>query len=73
MAEAFDCVEIKRAAQADLLAAFEARRDSFASYAEFIRMTAAEDPEVRAFKDRVTQARSEPAGDTTPDAAHVSR
>ncbi len=71
MAESFDCVEMKRAAQADLLASFEAHKDSFASYAEFIRETADEDPEVRAFKDRIAQARSEPAGDTTPDATHL--
>jgi len=67
MAKAVDCVEMKHEAQASLLASFQAQRTSYSSYAEFIRETAAADPDVRAFKERVAEARTGADGDTAAD------
>ena len=49
----FDCVEMKRQAQAKLMAEYEDRKNEFSSYAEFIHKTAATDPKIRAFKERI--------------------
>lgn len=59
----FDCVEMKRRIQQELLAEYEARRDEFASYAEFIRVTARQDPEIRRWRQRhaATQSEGPPA------------
>ncbi len=35
----FDCVEMKNRIQAEVLAEYEARRDEFASFAEFLKST----------------------------------
>ncbi len=61
--KAFDCVEMKRQAQARLMAAYNARESEFSSYAEFIRETAATDPKIRAFRERIAAAQRDPAGD----------
>ncbi len=61
--KAFDCVEMKRQAQARLMAAYKARESEFSSYAEFIRETAATDPRIRAFRERIAAAQRDPAGD----------
>jgi hypothetical protein len=52
MKKTFDCVQMKREAQRRLRAEYEARREEFASYAEFIEATAEESPEVQAFRRR---------------------
>ena len=64
MKKAFDCVEMKTQAQARLLAAYEARKSEFSSYAEFIRETAATDPKIRAFRERIAAAQLGQARDT---------
>ena len=64
MKKAFDCVEMKTQAQARLLAAYEARKSEFSSYAQFIRETAATDPKIRAFRERIAAARLGQASDT---------
>ena len=61
--KAFDCVEMKRQAQARLMAAYKARESEFSSYAQFIRETAATDPKIRAFRERIAAAQRDPAGD----------
>jgi hypothetical protein len=61
--KAFDCVEMKRQAQARLMAAYEARKSEFTSYAEFIRETAAADPKIRAFRERIAEAQRDPKSD----------
>ena len=40
--KAFNCVEMKRRAQAQLMAEYEARKNEFASYGEFIETKARE-------------------------------
>jgi len=45
--KAFDCVAMKRRAQARLQAEYEARRAEFASYSEFLAATVREDPWTR--------------------------
>ena len=52
MKKAFDCVQMKRQAQRRLRAEYEARREEFASYAEFIEATAEASAEVQAFRRR---------------------
>jgi len=59
----FDCVEMKTQAQARLMAAYEARQSEFTSYAQFIRETAATDPKIRAFRERIAEARRDPTSD----------
>ena len=54
--KAFDCVEMKRQAQGRLTAAYEARKNEFSSYAEFIHETAATDPKIRAFREKIVNA-----------------
>ena len=61
--KAFDCVEMKRQAQARLMAAYKARESELSSYAEFIRETAATDPTIRAFRARIAEAQSDPTSD----------
>ena len=71
--KAFDCVEMKRQAQARLMAAYEARRSEFSSYAELIRETAATDPKIRAFRDRIAEAQRDPTSDAVASDARVRR
>jgi hypothetical protein len=42
--KAFDCVEFKRQAQERIRADWEAHKDEFGSYGEFLRARIAEDP-----------------------------
>ena len=35
----FDCVEMKNRIQAEIIAAYERRKDEFASFAEFLKAT----------------------------------
>lgn len=49
----FDCIEWKDRVQRELLAEYEARKDEFASYGEFIYATADESPEIRAWRERM--------------------
>lgn len=53
MKKTFDCVEMKRQVQAKLMAEYEVRKNEFISYAEFIHKTAAIDPKILAFKERI--------------------
>ena len=71
--KAFDCVEMKRQAQARLMAAYEARKSEFSSYAEFIRETAATDPKIQAFRERVVLAQRDAASDTVSPDVRVPR
>lgn len=73
MKKAFDCVEMKRQAQARLLAAYEARKSEFSSYAEFIRETAATDPKIRAFRERIAAAQLGQASDAVSRDARARR
>ena len=52
----FDCVEMKRRIQADLMAEYQSRKDQFSSFADFIHKTAASDFKIRAFQEKVSQA-----------------
>jgi hypothetical protein len=52
----FDCVEMKRRIQADLMDEYESRKDQFSSFADFIHKTAALDFKIRAFQEKVSQA-----------------
>lgn len=47
----FDYVEMKQRAQRELMAEYEARRGEFSSYAEFLRVTARDDQEIRQWRD----------------------
>ena len=73
MTKAFDCVEMKREVQARLMAAYEARKSEFSSYAEFVRETAAADPKIRAFREKVAGSHPERTGNAAPRAAGVRR
>ena len=53
----FDCVEMKHKAQKRLQVKYEARKNEFSSYAEFITATASESPEIQKFLDKVHHAR----------------
>lgn len=55
-AKTFDCVEMKRRIQADLMAEYESRKDQYSSFADFIHKTAASDFKIRAFQDKVLKA-----------------
>jgi len=71
--KAFDCVEMKRQAQARLMAAYKARESEFSSYAQFIRETAATDPKIRAFRERIAEAQRDPASDAVASDARARR
>ena len=53
----FDCVEMQHNAQERLRKEYEARKDEFSSYAEFLNKTAEESEEVRAFLARIRKAK----------------
>ena len=55
-AKTFDCVEMKRRIQTDLMAEYENRKDQFSSFADFIHKTAASDYKIRAFQEKVSKA-----------------
>ena len=71
--KAFDCVEMKRQAQARLMAAYKARESELSSYAQFIRETAATDPKTRAFRERIAEAQRDRAGDAVASDARARR
>lgn len=52
----FDCVEMKRRIQTDLMAEYESSKDKFSSFADFIHKTAASDFNIRAFQEKVSKA-----------------
>ena len=56
--KAFDCVEMKNRIQRELMEEYEARKDEFSSYAEFIVATANESDEIRAWRERIASARA---------------
>ncbi len=55
--KSFDCVEMKNHIQHELLEEYEARKNEFTSYADFINKTALEDEEIRNFIERINQAK----------------
>jgi len=71
--KAFDCVEMKRQAQARLMAAYKTRESEFSSYAEFIRETAATDPRIQAFRERIAEARRDPTSDAVASDVRARR
>ena len=71
--KAFDCVEMKRQAQARLMAAYKASESEFSSYAQFIRETAVTDPKIRAFRERIAEAQRDPASDAVASDARARR
>jgi DNA-binding protein H-NS len=60
----FDCVEMKRQAQARLMAEHEARKNKYSSYAEFIHETAATDPKIQAFREKIINSQRDLTSDT---------
>jgi len=53
----FDCVEMKRQAQAKLMAEYQSRRGEFDSFGDFIRKTAEADPEIQELKRLIEQTK----------------
>jgi hypothetical protein len=49
-AKKFDCVEMKRKIQKKLMTEYEAQKDDFASYGDFIRSKAKQSPLWKKFK-----------------------
>ena len=56
--KAFDCVEMKNRIQKELMEEYEARKDEFSSYADFIVATDEESEEIRAWRERIAGAKS---------------
>lgn len=55
----FDCVEMKRKAQENLLAEYESRRNEFDSYSEFIEAKSRSSPWQQRFWAKVASAHTE--------------
>lgn len=55
--KAFDCVEMKNQAQAELMREYEARKSEYASYGDFINATVNDDPEMRAIRAMIATRR----------------
>ena len=51
----FDCVEMKNRIQRELMAEYEARKDKFSSYVDFINATADASEEIRAWRKKITK------------------
>jgi len=60
----FDCLEMKRRAQEKLRAEYEARRDEFDSYSEFLAATINEDPWQRRLWQKISAPPAREAGQT---------
>lgn len=52
----FDCVEMKNQFQQRLLAEYEAHKDEYESYVEFINKTAEKTDLMRLLKDKIAKA-----------------
>jgi len=52
----FDCVEMKRKAQQELMREFEARKSEFTSYAQFLRATADESALAKSVRRRMARS-----------------
>jgi hypothetical protein len=50
-----DCVKMKAELQDQLMKEYVNNKDKYSSYAGFIRSTASESKEVRAFKDKINK------------------
>ena len=48
----FDCIRMKSELQGQLMREYSTCKDKYSSYAGFIRSTASESKEVKAFKDK---------------------
>lgn len=53
----FDCVEMKRKAPERLMSEYEARKDEFSSYDDFVRFKAAQSPLWKRFRTRTDRKR----------------
>ena len=51
----FDCVEMKNRIQAQIMAEYDARKDEFASFVDFINKTASESEWVRRMRKKFRQ------------------
>ena len=56
----FDCVRMKTESQETLKKEYNACKDRYASYADFIRETALLSSEVRAVRDKILKAKARP-------------
>jgi hypothetical protein len=53
----FDCVEMKNQIQAKLMEEYEANKDKYGSYVDFIHKTAEASPWIQAMEKRITEAK----------------
>ena len=53
----FDCVEMKKEVQAELLKEYERRKSEFASYSEFLTAKLEESPEMKIFWDSISSTK----------------
>ena len=58
MTEPFDCVEMKRRAQAAPRAEYESRKSEFSTYLDFIARRTSESPRARGWRDRFARVAS---------------
>ena len=58
----FDCVEMKRKAQERLRQEYEARKNEFASYYDFLNKTAEESPLWKQLREKTARARAKAKG-----------
>ena len=54
----FDCIRLKRRIQKELMDEYLARKDEFASFADFIVKTADESEQIRAWRERIARAKA---------------
>ncbi len=54
----FDCIRLKRRIQKELMDEYLARKDEFASFADFIVKTADESAQIRAWREKITGAKA---------------
>ncbi len=65
--KSFDCVEFKRRAQEKIMAEYEARKDEFASYVDFLNAKAHESEWQRILRAKFSQAGAEEAPSTASE------
>jgi len=53
----FDCVEMKRRAQEQIRAEFEARKAEFRSFGDFIRVKAEESEPAKAIREKIARTK----------------
>jgi hypothetical protein len=50
------CLAVKDRVQRELMREYEARKSEFASYVEFVKATVDDDPNVRAYRQKLTRS-----------------